>query len=428
MRYAANLLLVEQALTRTLTDLDAARLHGDEDRIAFLTARVAALEDLLRPRFDPLTRTERARQFLLFDDTGLGRVAEVIGDLDTAAHVSVSVPGMTAQLNGYYAGFAGDVYRLAAQVDVLSGGSGDAAVIAWMGYEAPQWDPPTAVLSQDLAHRGAPGLADLMLGLPDTGATTTVIAHSYGSVVAGLAMRDHGMAPDNVVLIGSPGPAVDHVSGFGLPDSSDVYAARGPLDAIVHFGPHGADPTDPRFGATRLEVGPLSSDDPMVYWHSAYYQDGSHSLQNLALLTLDADAAVTTVDPTITDRAIAAVDLAQEGIGDLHDRADDLIDRAQDLPLVTTPLGDVFVDWMQEAAGQQRQELDRAVDAGQALVDRASDLGHDVFDLGRQAGPRVRDWAGDRVDDVTEGVEDGVDWVGDQAGDLVDRLDPRGWF
>jgi pimeloyl-ACP methyl ester carboxylesterase len=130
-------------------------------------------------------------------------------------------------------------------------------------------------------------------------AEVTVMGHSYGSTVTGMAASS-GMQADRVVLVGSPGTGAQHIQGLAM-DPKDVYVARVPNDQIryvfhsgeaknylvggwvgmvagkiVGYDPdvHGPDPSLPDFGAT-----PLPYDDKS-HGHSGYYAEQSLSLRN----------------------------------------------------------------------------------------------------------------------------------------------------
>jgi pimeloyl-ACP methyl ester carboxylesterase len=94
--------------------------------------------------------------------------------------------------------------------------------------------------SKRSAYTAAPALRRFSAGLetevrPD--ANTTLIGHSYGSVVVGHALR-HGARFDNVILTGSPGidPDVHSVAELGVPGTR-FFAARSPGDFVSYTRP-----------------------------------------------------------------------------------------------------------------------------------------------------------------------------------------------
>ncbi len=292
-------------------DLVLADLSRLEERRAFLSMNLDLLNRVLSwlpgeplqglrwgltltiARLDRAVADRKAwaeRDLLLFDPSGDGRIAEVIGDLDTARHVVVLVPGVGNDLSSYERNLRADALHLAERL-----GGTDTAVVTWLGY-----DPPNTVvgaISREPARQGAGALGDFVERLGP--AHTTVIAHSYGSLVAGLAAREGVLTPDELVFIGSPGVGADNAADLGLPSSTTVWSGLTLLDPIQLARPDcidlslrcatdlvfGTDPHNPMFGAKTFATGHTA------LWsaHSAYYRTGSLSLDNLAHIVLGED-------------------------------------------------------------------------------------------------------------------------------------------
>ncbi|MEU9143830.1 alpha/beta hydrolase [Streptomyces sp. NPDC048349] len=220
------------------------------------------------------------RQILAFDPRGRGQVAEVFGDLEHPAHVSVIVPGADNDAAHHDArrtpatGPAGMARALRAATDAST------AVIAWVGYTTPVGVGLDAADGR-LAEAGAVRLARFTAGLDAVGAPDPVLfCHSYGSVVCGLAAR-HTDAAD-LVAFGSPGMRAD--TAAGLRTGARVWAARGPSDWIadvpnVRFAGigHGADPTSAGFGARRVPAADVRG-------HTGYFAPGTGSLAAFAAI------------------------------------------------------------------------------------------------------------------------------------------------
>ncbi|MDQ6875532.1 MAG: alpha/beta hydrolase family protein [Actinomycetota bacterium] len=253
LRYAANRVLIQRALA-------AARQAG-EASLSHLLAGWLARPD---------------RQYLLVDLAG-GRIAEVFGDLDRAAHVAVVVPGILNSLSNFDAsdGFAASVRGLHERV-ARSAGCG-VATIAWMGYPPPGLiGAPFAGDAVERAHRLRYLVAGLVLR---AGVTTTVVAHSYGTLLAGRALSD-GLRVDSVVLLGSPGVGVLTAAGLQAFPGTRLYAARAPFDYVGWSENFGRDPTDSRFGAVRIATGAPRAPGPRG--HSQYFSGDTESTRNLA--------------------------------------------------------------------------------------------------------------------------------------------------
>ena len=118
-----------------------------------------------------------------------------------------------------------------------------------------------------------------------------MLCHSYGSVVCGLAVpRLDGGGIADLVVFGSPGIRRDNVAE--LHTSARVWAARDASDWIgdipnvelLGLG-HGADPTDPAFGARRVPA-------ERAVGHTGYLAPGTDSLRNFAAIVLGRYGAV----------------------------------------------------------------------------------------------------------------------------------------
>lgn len=272
-RYAANRILLERALAD-------ARARGD-------ARSVAAYADLLfaAPRAAGAASSGGHRQILLFEPSGDGRVAEVFGDLSAARRVGVVVPGITNDQWNF-----GRTAGSAAALQEAARAYGDnVATVAWLGYDTPGLGDAAF---DDKAQAGAPLLASFVRGLPP-GATPTIVAHSYGTLVTGTALRS-GLHAGDVVFLGSPGVGSSDVGRLDVPAGQHVYAAKAPWDPVGYSENFGQDPSDPRFGATRLTTG--SSPAGVITGHSGYFTPGSDSVTNLAKVVAGRPDLVSTVD------------------------------------------------------------------------------------------------------------------------------------
>lgn len=181
-------------------------------------------------------------QLVSFDPDGSEQMTAALwyGPLD-ATNVSVLVPGMLSEVQGI--GEFGTSAR-----DLISG-TGDAAV-AWFGYDSPNIvEEPSMARAQD----GAPALRSFLLGV-DTQAgsrTLNVVAHSYGSTTAALAIGSSpdALGVDRFITVGSAGlPDDDTVLGnLQGPGGPRIYATTSandfwaPVGKLTGWGHH----TDP---------------------------------------------------------------------------------------------------------------------------------------------------------------------------------------
>ncbi|MEU6727519.1 alpha/beta hydrolase [Nonomuraea wenchangensis] len=248
-----------------LAAADAATRHGDLRRATAL--RVMA---------DP------GRRFLSFDGRDGGRVVEIFGDLATAEHVAVLIPGADTNLDKYGL-LRGGALRLQ---EALGEGY---TVVAWLGYRTPA-TISLDTLTSDLADKGAADLRGFVRRLAETkgGGQVSLLCHSYGGVVCAGAAP--GLDVARIILTGSPGVGVDDVRE--LRTSADVWAGRAGHDwisLVPHTRLHlpfvtlglGADPVSPGFGARVFAAGDGG--------HSDYLADGSLSLHNITRIITGQD-------------------------------------------------------------------------------------------------------------------------------------------
>ncbi|MHB8185679.1 MAG: alpha/beta hydrolase [Dermatophilaceae bacterium] len=244
----------------------------------------------------------QGRQFLAFDPRGNGRIVEVFGDLGAADRIAVLVPGVANRADNFNTGL-GDVRDRAPAVQAralydatrAAAPSQHVAVVAWLGYEAPQGVGRSAA-REELARAGATLLdeftKDLAILRPQ--AHVTVIGHSYGSVVTGLAAADLPPQVKDLVVIGSPGMGVTRAAD--LHTSARIWAGQSAQDWIdwvpafqVWGAGHGTMPTTPGFGDRVFGTRGVTD-------HDHYLSSGTQSLANIVEIVLGRDAAVRAPD------------------------------------------------------------------------------------------------------------------------------------
>ena len=248
-RAASNLIAVKM-------DLAAAEAEGDTERVRLLRTLLSCGGDILlyRPQ--------------------LQHYAVFFGDLQTAAHVAVMVPGV------------GDGTNLCddwiPEARNLYGAAESTAVVLWKGY-----DNPADILSaaagsiecdEDLVT-AAGDLTAFVASLPlRPDQSLTLVAHSFGSIVVGAALADCGLQCTDVVVAGSPGMTVDELRDLHI-EQSHFFSEQAPGDAIAELGVFGSAPTSPTFGGTRMSTN--APDHPTVAAHSGYFEPGSEALENM---------------------------------------------------------------------------------------------------------------------------------------------------
>ncbi len=247
------------------------------------------------------------KSLLTFDPTGSGRAAIVVGDLVTADYVSYLVPGMFFSVDtalNTWTNIATDlnreqtawVSRLAAVDPSMSGKT--VATVAWIGYQTPGI---TGIASLTLADQGAELMGRAIDGIQAVRSGSepfvTVIGHSYGSTAAMIELAKGGMHIDALALIGSPGSAAQSVSALSVANNN-VYVGEAAWDPVVNSAFYGSDPGSGAFGAHRMSV--AGGVDPITHHaltasagHLGYFEPGSESMRNLALIGLNRGGLVT---------------------------------------------------------------------------------------------------------------------------------------
>ncbi|WP_396912649.1 putative T7SS-secreted protein [Mycolicibacterium sp.] len=246
---------------------------------------------------------DQPRRYLLGFDPD-GRSITSIGNPDTATHTGVLVPGTFTDATKLVAspdhpGYMEVARRFQVDADDALGNEGSAAVVDWQNYHAPQSLVPGA-MRHGFAEAGAPDLRDFLERLDHTsqhpGQHRTVIGHSYGAAVVGLAAQGvTGLNAHALVTLGGAGMHARSVADLVLqgiplePGSAPVWALMHPNDPILFVEPfdrtpfaHGRMTHQEDFGAhTEFideKTGPwLTNVD--VAAHSAYWELNSRSLE-----------------------------------------------------------------------------------------------------------------------------------------------------
>lgn len=251
-------------------------------------ARPGEVSQVMAAAGEPYASWARAgRRFLAFDPRGDGIAVEVLGDLETADRIAVLVPGVDTILRDFDRGLGG-VARRAPAVQARTvfarlraeDPGARVAVVAWLGYDPPEGLSLEA--ARDLrARAGAAALTTFVRGLP-SGAAVTLIGHSYGALVVGLA-APHLPQVRDLVALGAPGMGADRAAELGgarvwTALAEDDWIHRVPQIRVRHLG-HGRRPSSPAFGATALPTTGVSG-------HDGYLCPGSATLDAAVAIVL----------------------------------------------------------------------------------------------------------------------------------------------
>lgn len=249
-RAASNLAAVKM-------DLAAASAEGDAGRVRLLETLISSGGDILvyRPQ--------------------LQHYAVLFGDIETAQHVAVIVPGV------------GDGTNLCDDwiPDALNlfDASPSTAVVLWKGYDNPAdvlaAAAGTIECNEDLvtAAGDLTAFVDSLDLEPEQ--SLTIVAHSFGSIVTGAALADCGLEVTDVVVAGSPGMTVDELRQLHV-EQSHFFSEQAAGDPVAELGIFGATPSSPTFGGTRMETDP--EDQRQTSAHSSYFETDSEALENIA--------------------------------------------------------------------------------------------------------------------------------------------------
>ena len=236
------------------------------------------------------------RQLLALDLSGREAMAAVaVGDVDTADHVAVYVPGTGSTVQGNLAGYDEQISELrTTAAGFLGGDEAAVATVTWLNYQAPHFGTGMVVaerspLADDAALVGAARLAPFLTGLDDADTNVTVVGHSYGAWTAGLALQQ-GASADSAVFLGAPWIGTDDVSTLGLAEGA-AYLVEAERDIIADLGVTGSDPSG-LAGLTHLPSGASVGVDgrPLAAstGHSAYLTPGTTSAYGVAAVVVGA--------------------------------------------------------------------------------------------------------------------------------------------
>jgi hypothetical protein len=290
-RSRANLRYLGHTLSETRKELSAATTNADRDGLAAQLDLLGQVREALKPGKDGVKRS-----LVLLDPADGGRAAIALGNPDTADFVSYLVPGMNYSVHDQivnWSATADALYREQRSVlDERSGTLGSprtVATISWIGYRAPDL---FSVGGLDRAAAGADFLEESWLGIRSARGLDqpyiSVFAHSYGSTVALVALARGSVEVDALVLVGSPGSALQSAAGLGV-RGHNVWVGEADWDPAVNSAFFGSDPGSSSYGAKTLGVS--GGRDRLTgavlagsVGHNEYFAPGSQSLHNMALI------------------------------------------------------------------------------------------------------------------------------------------------
>jgi len=243
------------------------------------------------------------RQLLVLDMSAERAQAAIArGNVDTANDVAVFIPGLSANVTDGLTFYDDTMGQLQRRAEVESNRAGPtlqatAAVVTWIGYQAPQlgWEliGDNSVADDHAARRGAALLVPFLQGIGSArghDVHLTLLGHSYGSTLAGLALRQN-TGVDDVVFFGSPGIGTSHLQDLRL-DGGHAYYIEARQDAVGDLGYFGVDPSH-LAGIEHASAKASTVVDPVtgqirqlkeVVGHSSYLDDDSTSQYNMSVV------------------------------------------------------------------------------------------------------------------------------------------------
>ncbi|MEU0135038.1 alpha/beta hydrolase [Streptomyces sp. NPDC006296] len=319
--------LVRDAANRDNLRLLIGELDGRDDEKSM--TQLAGLREIDRQLSAEPKPGEPPMLLLGISDEGNGRAIVSYGNPDTSRNVAAYVPGLNTSLDEDFA--KNDLKRARDTAIGARYHDPSSAVIAWLGYDAPQLVDgfsSFAVAGDGRAVQGGTRFNEFTAGLSATNENCdphmTAIGHSYGSRTVGAATQQAGGIPgvDDIVLVGSPGVGVDRAEELGVGRghvfvgsaendvvtkmparqqvaASSMAALSGPFAYVVGDMADrgdddlwfGKDPASGAFGARRFPVddGPsvVSGGGVSIDAHSQYFDPvrDSVSANSIALIS-----------------------------------------------------------------------------------------------------------------------------------------------
>jgi hypothetical protein len=296
VRNVANREWVSQSIAKLRQQLPSvdgrALAETDQHELHMLTM----VQKALKP-----TKGGPARSLLSTDPAGQGKAVIVLGNLQKADYVTYLVPGMFYTVDGQLSAWTGDAADLYKQQTawlkrLSATDPADAhktvAVVAWMGYQTPDL---TNIGSLDLADQARDALSNsveaLQLQRAGHQPYTTIVAHSYGSTAALMALTEYNFSVNALVLVGTPGSAAQSAKDLHV-KNGNVWVGAAAWDPVPTSAFFGSDPSAPSYGAHTMGVGGGTDDITgaqlgQSLGHNDYFDPGTESMRNMALIGID---------------------------------------------------------------------------------------------------------------------------------------------
>ena len=300
------------ALKNELPSVDGRALAESEQHQLHMLSMVEAA---LTPTKDGPSRT-----LLSADPAGQGKAVIVLGDLQSADYVTYLVPGMFYTVDGQLSAWTGDAADLYAQQQAWlkrlsatdpASAHKSVAVVAWMGYQTPDL---TNIGSLDLANQARDALASSVETMQAQRAGhlpyTTIVAHSYGSTAALMALAQYNFSVDALVLVGTPGSTAQSAKDLHV-KNTNVWVGSAAWDPVPTSAFFGSDPSAPSYGAHTMGVSGAidviaGTKLAQSIGHNEYFDSGTESMRNMAVIGIGHPELVLRGDAADTTRTLAS--------------------------------------------------------------------------------------------------------------------------
>lgn len=300
-RGQANRIVLEQKIT----ELEQKCSRNEPDQAA-VRLRLAKLITIRRALLETDSPAEKTLISLQADAPSAPLAAIAVGDLDRSAYVSFQVSGMNATTANMTDSVrdAASLYRAEVKAALYAGAEHDIAVVAWIGYEAPNF---FAVVSDANADRGSYQFATAIRGYRANNVDSSektflaVFAHSYGSTTVMNAVKRENLGIDAFAMYGSAGVPADigQVSDLHIPHHQ-VWVGETRDDRLAPIGRTVGRRPDP---AQWSDVMHFATDGGVIdpetgemlqaaHGHSQYVQPETESLRNMAMIGINASSRV----------------------------------------------------------------------------------------------------------------------------------------
>jgi hypothetical protein len=201
VRDTANRDFLAQTAVDIRAQLDAGVGRAMHDELEARLEMLASVEESLQrgPSREP-------RTLIALDVAGEGRAVIGIGPLADADYVTFFIPGMYVGVSQQLVDWTGNaetsLLEQTAWLERLEV-SAKVATIAWIGYQTPTL---VNIAGMDLAYEGRDALTRSLQGLDAAGDShpfVSIVAHSYGSTAAMLALEENEVSVDALIMVGA---------------------------------------------------------------------------------------------------------------------------------------------------------------------------------------------------------------------------------